>query len=110
MSSISCHFENNSFVVTLPTTVLYLTEDEVLSLYKRMLIELLNGFCDKSDGKEIDDTIHIASSPISRSDAWRLYKSIDRLFSSDEGTDLDGMATSPVLSCDDGINWKSEGF
>ena len=110
MSSISCHCENDTVVVTLPTTALCLTEDEALSLHKRVFMELLRGLLDDSDGKVIDETIHIASAPISRSQAWEVTKSMERMWSPDEDTDeLNVSAALPALTCDE-VNWRSEGF
>lgn len=59
MSSISCHLQNDTVVLTLPTTKLHLTDGEAQRLHERVFVELLGGMCAESGGEPVEDIIHI---------------------------------------------------
>ena len=108
MATVDCNVEGDSVVVTLPSTSLYLTEDEAFILNKTVLTELLLGLCAENDGEQVDGNIHITTVPVSRADAWAVTKCLDRAFSSEEDAATDDLPTSPELPCIH--SWKAEGF
>jgi hypothetical protein len=116
MPTIKCHLENDDVVLTLPTTVLYLTDDEAQALHKRVFMELFRGMLDQSNGTMIDEEIHIASAQISRSQAWEMTNSMELMWSPEDTDEVDGRAAQweqakrhiPLESSD--CRWQEVGF
>ena len=107
MSAIKCHRENDTIVLSLPSTVLFLTEDEAKDLLDELFLALARGLFFQNNGEHVAEHLSIASVPISRPEALEVAECMEQLWSDEDIDEWSDTEASDVEPIEESLNWKT---
>jgi hypothetical protein len=103
-----CRYDGETVTILLLSTTLTLTLDEADSLYQQLESDIVQGQVNEMYGIEVSETVSIVDVPISRGEAWRLYRSLEANVFPEEYSDEE---PDDEASCEpQRHDWRIEGF